>query len=248
MRLILLILFIFCGTTAHAWGSKSEESEKPILIRYRQRPPYIEKKWGELSGKCGDNVIKAFKKAKISFQTMETPFFRQLVEFQSGDAEVCSIAWLKNSEREEYLKFSDPICDDGPWVIVGHKGTISPDIKSVESLFKNPDLKVVRRTKFSFGEDLDEKIKTHKTHLVSIENPEFKQVFDIVQAGRADYTLLPEFEFYELVKKQKISERDFVVLRPDDLKGPHLRYMICSKGIPDAVIKKFNKAVSSINQ
>ncbi|WP_413577120.1 hypothetical protein ACLVWU_02840 [Bdellovibrio sp. HCB290] len=229
-------------------AATSGETFKPITIRYRQRAPYIVKKWGELSGPCGEAVIKAFKKAKIDFHTAETPFLRQMAQFLSNGEPICSIGWLKTAKREEFLKFSGPICEDGPWVVVGHKGTISPSVSSVLTLLKNPELKIARRTHFSFGEDLDGLIEKNSTPIINIDNPEYKQVLDMILAGRADYTLLSEREFLDLTEKHNFHIKDFTVLKPDDLKGPHLRYMVCTRGVPDAVIKKFNKAVSSINQ
>ncbi|WP_413559937.1 hypothetical protein [Bdellovibrio sp. HCB209] len=245
-RALIVILIAVLSSSSFAVES-AEESFKPLTIRYRERAPYLVKRFGEMSGDCGDIVRKALKKAKLDHQVVETPFFRQMANFQTGDAQECSVAWLKTSERETYLKFSEPICEDGPWVVVGHRGTVDTAMNSAEALLKKPELKVLRRAQFSFGERLDDLIEKNKTTVIEIENSELKQLFDMIQAGRADYTFLPEREFSVLVRKFKLSDKDFVVLKPDDLKGAHTRYMICSRNVPDAVIKKFNKAVSSMN-
>ncbi|MEK2689966.1 substrate-binding periplasmic protein [Bdellovibrio sp. GT3] len=227
-------------------GAAAAESHRPIALRYRQRSPYIEKKWGKLSGTCGDVAVAAFKKAKIEVTEVETPFFRQIAQFESGE-QICSIAWLKTVKREQTLKFSEPICEDGPWIVVGHKGSVKPTTPSAEDLLKDSSLKVLRRSQFSFGEVLDSLIEKYKTPLISVENSDLKQIFDIILAGRADYTFLPAREFEHLVEKLQLPEKEFVVLRPDDLKGPHYRYLMCTMSVPDAVIKKFNKAISSAN-
>ncbi|WP_413580412.1 substrate-binding periplasmic protein [Bdellovibrio sp. HCB288] len=240
-------LFMSLFSPLELLAAASAEPVRPITIRYRQRPPYIEKSWGKLSGICGDAVVNAFKKARIEIHEVETPFLRQIAQFQAGDEQICSIGWLKTAKREETMRFSEPICDDGQWVVIGHKGTVNTGITSTEALLKNTVLKAARRAQFSFGEELDGLLEKQGTTIVSVENPEQKQIFEMILAGRVDFTFLPAREFDELIKEYKLRETDFVVLKPDDLKGPHYRYMICTMNVPDAVIKKFNKAISSAN-
>ncbi|WP_413582318.1 hypothetical protein [Bdellovibrio sp. HCB288] len=213
-----------------------------IILRYNVREPFIVQDKGTIKGLVGEPTIKAFAKAGIPYSLVENPPLRQLALLESGHNLDCSTGWFRTPERIKKYKYTDAVQDDGPWVLIGHKGTIDPKITTAEELLKKPKLKQLVRLNYSMGVYLDSMIVKYKVTTFPVEAGTLN-LLEIVKSGRADYYFMPESEKTYVFKKQGFSESDFVILNLSDLPSDNSRHIICSKKVPDAIIEKLNKAI-----
>jgi ABC-type amino acid transport substrate-binding protein len=218
-----------------------------LLLRYQPRPPFIEIESGKLAGLCGGPAVRALEEASIPFTLVNNPPFRQLALMQTAEYYDCSVGWLKIPERAGLYKYSEPVCDDGVWLVVGHKGSFDKSINKAEDLLKNRRLKLINRKNYSFGEWVDTLAKRYNTDITSVENAEISpQMFEMIRAGRVDYTFVSSWEFDYLLRRFKWAATDFVVFQPIDNVHTSPRHIICSKKVPDEVMRKLNDAIRKI--
>ncbi|WP_413575483.1 substrate-binding periplasmic protein [Bdellovibrio sp. HCB290] len=213
-----------------------------IILRYNVREPFTSKVKGAIKGLVGEPTIKAFEKAGIPYTLVENPPLRQLALLESGHELDCSAGWFRTPERIKKYKYTEAVQEDGPWVLIGHKGTIDPKTTTAEEILKNPKLKLLARMNYSMGAYLDSMIVKHKVTTFPVEVGTVN-LLEIVKSGRVDYYFMPESEKNYVFKKQKLSESDFVILNLPDLPIDNSRHIICSKKVPDAIIEKLNKAI-----
>ncbi len=226
----------------------SDEGATHLLLRYQPRPPFLELESGKLSGSCGGPAVRALEEAKIPFTLVANPPFRQLALMQTAEYYDCSVGWLKIPERIGLYKYSDPVCDDGVWLVVGHKGSVDRSINKAETLLKDRNLTLINRKNYSFGEWVDSLAKQYNTKIIYIENAEITpQMFEMIRMGRADYTFVSPWEFEYLLKRFKWAPTDFVVFQPVDNITTSPRHIICSKKVPDEVIRKINQAIQKLS-
>ncbi|QDK44194.1 hypothetical protein DOM22_03015 [Bdellovibrio sp. ZAP7] len=215
-----------------------------LQLRYHPRPPLLEVEGGNLTGFCGTPAVRALERAGISYSLVESPPFRQLALIQSGEGYDCAVGWLKVPDREKIYKYSDPVCDDGAWFVVGHKGSFDKSINKIDDLLKNRRLKLINRRHYSFGAQVDTLAKRYNTNITYIENAEITpQMFEMIHAGRVDYTFVSGLELDYVLKRFKWAASDFILFQPADVAHSSPRYFICSKKVPDEMIRKINEAI-----
>jgi len=110
-------LGVFCSGLAPAL-SEPTRRESPVTLHYIQRPPYITLSNGGLSGLTGLPSIMAFKNANVPFILKETPFARQLLLIERNSGQDCMIGMFKKPGREQFAKFSKPVYQDKPQILL----------------------------------------------------------------------------------------------------------------------------------
>ena len=204
-----LVWVFLIGTSAIASlllksTSVAEDDAVVIQVRYQARPPFLEFESGKLRGVCGDVATRALEDAGIAFTLVENPPYRQLALLKTGDYYDCSVGWLKIPERENIYQYSVPVCDDGAWLIVGGKGKVDKSITRAEDVLKNRNLTIVNRKNYSFGKEVDSMVRRFRTNVIYIDNAEITpQMFEMIRAGRADYTFVSSWEFDYLLRRFK---------------------------------------------
>jgi ABC-type amino acid transport substrate-binding protein len=227
--------------------SVADDDAITIQLRYQARPPFLEMQSGKLSGVCGEAATKAFESAGVPFQLIENPPYRQLTLLKTGDYYDCSVGWLRIPERENIYRYSLPVCDDGAWLIVGRKGKVDKSVTKAEDVLKNRNLTIVNRKNYSFGKEVDSMARRFRTNVIYIDNAEITpQMFEMIRTGRADYTFVSSWEFDYLLHRFKWAATDFVVIHPQDLTQSSPRHIICSKKVPEEIMKKLNESISKL--
>lgn len=214
-----------------------------VALHYNSRPPYLIVQEGVLTGLTGSPAIAAFKASGVPFAIMETPATRQLKVLKDNDGSDCAIGWFKNPEREGFAKFTKPIYQDEPQVVLtaAENNKIKPT-DTIESVLGNQELNLLVKNSYSYGKGLDGLIETisPKRIPVSIENI---QMFKMVQAQRADYMFTAPEEASVTIPIAGFQLNQFKLIKLGNMpKGEH-RYIMCSRKVSDETIAKLNAAI-----
>lgn len=214
-----------------------------ITLHYFARPPYVTEHEGRLSGLTGAPVVQALHNAGIRFAMQATPPSRFLALMQRGEGPDCGIGWFRNAEREALGKFSKPIYQDEAMIVVTYAGHATlRSGTSLEALLGNADWLFLAKQAFSYGRTTDALIAQlqPRRELVAAENT---NMLRMLHAHRADYMLMAPEELTGAVAAAGLTLADFAVVRPNNMPKGEMRYLWCSKAVPDAVMGRINAEI-----
>jgi polar amino acid transport system substrate-binding protein len=222
----------------------AEQTTVPVTLHYLDRPPYMVVSANGLTGITGQPAFMAFKKAGIAFELRKTPFVRQLRIVEKDTGQDCMIGLFKLPERENFAKFTKPIYRDQTPVILtesGNAGRIE-SVRSIDGLFSDPGLTRLAKLGYSYGAALDALIEKYqpKSNLTADEN---LLMLKAIKMKIADYMVIAPEEIAEAISAAGFSDQDFKSIRVKNMPSGDFRHIMCSKSVPDEVIKKLNAAI-----
>lgn len=227
-----------------ALGGAFSAMAQGVVLHYNLRSPYQEIKDGQLSGLTGTPALEAFQAANIPFETKNTPAARLLIlVVKNNKGADCGIGWFKNPERESFAKFTKPIYQDAPHVVLmaaGNNKIKATD--SVESVLGNKSLELLVKKSYSYGEGLDALIEKYQPNRqsVTVENI---QMFKMIQSKRADYLFVAPEEAATAIALAGFKLSDFKLLKLAGIPKGEFRYIMCSMAVSDELIEKLNSAI-----
>jgi len=243
MRIRLIGLFtVFTSAATVSWAD-----EPAVTVLYREKPPYSYTKDGKPAGFLIERTIEIFKRANVKANFQEAPVKRITREIQENAAAICSPSWYKLPERELYARFSLPIHQDKPHLILA-----GPDmqdklqsIKSLKELFANPGLKLGKVSGVSYGPELDAMISTaSQTAMDSTVTP--LGMARMIKRKRADYMLIDEEDYKFLNQQNEVDAEDVKPVRFPDMPPGLLRYIMCSKNVSPDTMARLDKAIPQV--
>lgn len=230
-------LFVF-AVAAHA-----AETLDPVVLTFNDRQPYIVSlPDGSAAGLTATPAANAFRNAGIPVIWKKLPTNRQLAELKENVGRQCAIGWFKNPEREQYLKFTRAIYRDQPTVLVAHRKFSARPNETLYSMLSRPEVRVLIKDKFSYGQYVDHLLATLKPDTVVTTNENI-QMIQMIAAGRADFMFAAEEEARYLIELSGFRAGDFRMVRPPDMPPGERRYIICSRQVEDEVISRLNAAI-----
>ena len=216
---------------------------QPIVLHYNIRPPLIVVKGEQLTGQTGAPAVAAFSKAGIEFALTETPAARQFRILQNNQGHDCLIGHFKNPEREAYAKFTDPIFQDEPRIALTYAANARlNDGDSIEAVLSDKELSLLVKQSYSYGQALDALIDKHQPirQSVVVENT---QMLRMIAARRADYMFITPHEASAVIDEIGLAKAQFKMVKLENMPKGDLRYILCSKKVPDETIGKLNAAI-----
>ena len=175
---------------------------------------------------------------------IETPPNRIILEIKKTENFYCSIGWFKNPDRENFAKFSLPIYQNKPVVILTNKKQrhlFSP-YKTLKEVFSDKSLIMATMSAFSYGTFIDKLMKDDfpKTHEISSKQ---ELLPTLIMSGRVAYMLIAPEEIEALVRSPGLNPADFVSVTMSDIPTGNKRYLMFSKGVSDGIIERINLSV-----
>ncbi|WP_163833309.1 substrate-binding periplasmic protein [Spartinivicinus ruber] len=219
-------------------------NEHHINIYYHERLPYYKMKNNKLIGIVGNRAQQILDKSGITYRILNIPAARQIDEVKSNEEHICAIGWFKNEEREIFAKFSMPIYQDKPAVLITTKDqTDILKTKKIDELLANKSLYIGLKLGYSYGEFIDKKISQHKPNELHTSKGNFGMM-EMLKAKRFDYFIVAEEEAEELISP---TNSHFIIHRLSDLPPGSHRYFMCSKKVDNSIIHKINQATKSLS-
>jgi len=238
----VLIILSLCAIDS--WSYKGVWK---VRVLYFNRPPYyVFTKTGP-RGIIMDKVVRIFRKAGIKAEYVLSSPSRIILSFKRGERNICSPGWFKCPEREKFAKFSSPIYQDLPLVLLTSR---EEEIKfkgepSIVDVFKNKDLVWGRISSFSYGNFVHKLYKEIGPRIIQIDGTQLDLV-RMLKYKRFSYILISPEQVNYLVKSAGYDLKDFKIICLRDVPYGNKRYLMFSKDVLDKMIKQINLAIKSL--
>ncbi len=232
---------------ALAAASASCADPTVVTVLYRDKPPYSYTKDGKPAGFLIERTADVFKRADIEAAFQEMPVKRITRDIRANASAICSPTWYKLPERAAYARFSLPIHQDKPHlVLVGaHVYPQLHAVKNLRALFANPKLRLGKVSGVSYGAELDALISTAaQTALDTTVTP--LGMAKMIKRKRADYMLIDEEDYGFLLQQNEVDAADVKPMRFPDMPPGLLRYIMCSKSVSRETMARLNKAIAQV--
>jgi polar amino acid transport system substrate-binding protein len=233
LRYWLLIPALFASLAAHA--------EDRLKLLYEDRPPYyVTAKDGSVSGLAIDPVAAALKKAGIMPNWQTTSAKRQLAAIQANREAVCSPGWFKKPEREAFAKFSEPIYQDKPQVVVTRTDqSLRINHGTLEKLLQDPNLTMGVKLGYSYGHFIDALIERLEP-VTMRSSQDTAGLIRMLVGRRFDYMLAAPEEFSSFAERLGIAGKDIFSIALSDIPAGNQRYLMCSQQVSDEWLARIN--------
>lgn len=216
-----------------------------ITILFHVRPPYAYFEPNrQVTGILVAPVSAALAKAGIGVDWSEMPPARQTEEIKRAKDSVCALGWFRRPEREAFASFTDPIYRDRPTIIVARIDDARfADGMSLEDSFRDASRTLIVKSGYSYGAAIDGWIKSLQPH-AEISSGANELLLGMVAHARVDYAIMAPEEAGDLLGTTAELGASLHAVRLSDAPDGELRYLMCSKATPAALILQFNQALA----
>ena len=215
-----------------------------VTLHFNERPPYVFRHNGQLSGLFGSRAEAAFKAADVQYKLTLTPVARQLVIIKNNVGLDCSASGgFKNEEREAFAKFTKAVYQDKARIAVTSiRNTKVKDGDTIESVLADKSINLLVKNQYSYGKVLDDLIERFQPTrtVVSSENI---SMMKMIQGDRADLMLISQEEADGLLAEEGINASEIRKIHFSNVPAGENRYIFCSKNVQDEIIDKLNRAL-----
>ena len=156
---------------------------------------------------------------------------------------VCGIGWFKNPEREQFAKFTKPIYRDLPTLALANSKFKSKRGMRLEEVLAIKGVRVLAKDNYSYGPFIDGLLAQFKPVVIHTTN-ENSAMVEMVRLNRADFMFVAEEEAKYLAAEAGASIREFQLIRFADMPMGEKRHLMCSKNVPDELIRQLNGAIA----
>jgi polar amino acid transport system substrate-binding protein len=243
-RLICKLLLVL--TSASIAGNACAQAAAPIRMLYYERKPFhYEAENGKIVGLTATPTEKVFAQANIPLKWDLIPVNRILAMIKGNEGAYCSPGWYKNPERASYARNSQPIYRDKPLVGLANKALKVRPGTTAKAFFARPDVRLITKQSFVLGAYLDAIVAKMPSSQIAVVTGEVPDIVRMIVADRADLGMITpeEIEFY--VHQADLELKDFQVIKFPDVPGTEMRYIICSKAVPQETMDALNRAIAA---
>lgn len=243
IRILTAALAVAAGTLP---GQGRAQEAQALTLLYRDKPPYSYTENRQAQGLLIEQSRAVFGAAGIEFLPEEAPLKRIQLELQANERPLCSPGWYRLPEREAYARFSLPMSQDVPHlVLIGPRSAQAVRAhRSLASLLADTRLRMAVVDGISYGSELDALIrKQTPAPLRATLTP--VQLTRMVAAGRADYMFMDREDYLWLTRHGEVS-RKLESLKFPDMPAGLQRHLMCSKKTPDATMQAIDTAIRAL--
>lgn len=216
-----------------------------LQMVYRDKPPYSYVENGIAKGFLLDRTRRILKRAGLDAEFREMPPKRIFLEIEKNEYPVCSFGWYRLAERERYAKYSEPIHQDRPHVVVAGPHSIDKVRRhsSLKTLMNDRSLLLAALDGVSYGLELDRIISSFPGAVDrSLQSP--LNVLRKISAQHGDFMFLDQEDFDYLTE----SSADFRAGHFQRIEYPDMppglkRYILCSQKVGSDVMRRINAAI-----
>ena len=234
---IIVLLIIMLSPLEWVYG-------QTLTVLYFKRPPYYDTINNQADGFLVQLTRQVFQRADIKPVFKEIPPLRIMYYIKDPKKNVCSIGWFKNKERESFAKFSLPIYQDKPLVVltIRSKQHLFEHHATIKDIFSDRSLTLAKIDSFSYGTIMDEWINKYSPPIHELSSDQ-SMLPRLILSSRASYMLIAPEEISMMLKKAGFDENRFVSMTRSDIPPGNRRYIIFSKAVEDSLIERINQSI-----
>lgn len=220
------------------------QPQPPVTLHYIQRPPYMTPTAEGLAGLTGLPTYLAFKNAHVPFHIEETSFARQLHMLETNSGQDCMIGMFKKPERELFAKYTKPVYQDQPQILLTTSANASKvsRFESLLDLFGDKSLVLLVKLGYSYSNSLDALIERYQPKRITTTDENLLMV-KAIKMKMADYMFMAPEEAAVAIGAAGFDRADFKQVKLKSMPDGDYRHIMCSKKVPDEVINKLNAAI-----
>ena len=226
-----------------AWSAAG--AEEPLAMLFRDKPPYSYVANGIMQGFLLERTREILDRARVPMHFMEVPPKRIFQDIQGNASPVCSFGWYKIPEREAYAKFSKPIHQDRPHVVLASASVIEAvrKHKKLSDLMADASLSISLADGVSYGPELDRMIAAFPGRIDRGVIPPL-QVAKKITARRADFMFIDQEDYDHLMSSSpEFRDEKLVRIEYPDLPAGLKRYILCSQKVSDEVMTRIDASI-----
>jgi uncharacterized protein (TIGR02285 family) len=220
---------------------------EPLRMVYRDKPPYSYLENGVPKGFLLERTQKILARARIEAKFEILPHKRIFQDIQANAEQVCSFGWYKIPEREKYARFSVPMHQDRPHVVLASPrfARVIKRYKTLKSVMADASQVLAVIDGLSYGPELDAMIAGFPgTVDKSLMSP--LQVAKKIAVNRADLMFIDRDDYdYLMETNAEFKNAGVVRVSFSDMPVGLKRYIICSQKVSEEVMRKINAAITS---
>ncbi len=243
----LWVVILVLGVVSFSAEAQDARAPFKLIVQYIEFPPYY---YTNSDLKPDGFLLKmaaaAFAKAGVEVVYESLPAKRVLRNIHS-DNPICSIGWYKTAERELFVKFSRKIYQDRPiWALFLKKNmSLFEGRDTLAGLVQDKSLTLGMLKGYSQGSVVDGIIETGKP-VVQCVTDGYPGLVRMLAEEYFMYILGPPEGMGFLIKKNHLNPALFAHKALADVPAGNARYIIYSRGVPDAVIHSIDKALGTV--
>lgn len=239
MRALLVTVSLLAGL--------SPAVAEPLLIEYRDKPPYSYTQDGRPAGLLIDRATLILRRAGLDARFAEVPIRRTLLNLKNSDRLMCSVGLYKLPERAAYSRYSLPIYRDRPHVVLAHTNAAARirAKPSLKALFADAELTVGMLDGVSYGPELDRALAQAANPAGHAQRTPL-QLARMVAAQRVDYMLIDDADYGWLRQDPQFAGTALERIEFADMPAGEQRYFACSRKLPRPTLERINAAIRSL--
>ena len=219
-----------------------------LSVYYFERMPFFGDHDGKAAGLLIDVTRLILDETAIPYRFVNVPVVR-VFDSLKKPGNSCLVGALKNKERETIYAYSDDfIYRDQPFRIVVNKArrTALPERPTIRQVLQSK-LRLGVAEGYVYGDWLDRKIVEYQPTLqkVNIGN-DTERMHKMIIGGRFDYMFAVAEEAQHIVAEDREHSDNLTTVEIADAPNGNMRYLMCSKGIDAATLKKINAAIKTV--
>ncbi|WP_320007748.1 transporter substrate-binding domain-containing protein [Maridesulfovibrio sp.] len=218
-----------------------------LTIGYIELPPYyFTDAQHKPAGFLIDLTQKIMDRAGHECCYKSMPSNRILHTIQKESSFV-SIGWFKTNERLEYAKFSQPIYENKPIVVLIRRDNYDrfQNLDTLQEILEQHKFKTGLIAGHSMGEYVDNLLGKYPQAAHKLSGTTI-QLVRMLHSNHIDFCLLAPKEIATIIEQSNLDKNDFYSMPMADISTGNKRYLMFSQDIPDKTIKKINKAIAKI--
>jgi uncharacterized protein (TIGR02285 family) len=217
-----------------------------LLIVFRDKPPYSFVENGVAKGFLLERTRRVLNRAGIKAEFREMPPKRIFLEIEKNEQNICSFGWYKLTERERYARYSVPLHQDRPHVVLAGPRSAGAIRKyaSLKGLLSDQALVLAGADGVSYGAELDAMINTFAGRVDrTLQSPQ--EIAKKLAAKRADFMLIDQDDYdYLTISNADFRSDDLVRIEYPDMPSGLKRYILCSQQVGDETMRRINAAIA----
>lgn len=244
---MIVALLLPAGPMLPAASAGVDETPPLLSVEYLEFPPYyFTNKDMEPDGFLLKLAAEAFSKAgvQVAYESLSAG---QILNHMRSERPVCSIGWFKTPEREAFARFSREIYRNRPLEVIYLKknDSLFAEYRTLAELMRDRSLRFGAAKGYSLGRTVDA-IIAESAPATEMVNGGYADLFRLLAAEGISYFLAASEHVDGQIRRNHLNPDLFASKQMADIPEGNKRYLMYSRGVPEAVIRRIDKALGEI--